>query len=286
MTIQLKPIDRENFRPVIRLKVAPGQEEFVASNAVSIAQSKIEPECVPLAVYADETPVGFVMYAFDADEQKYWIYRLMIDGSQQGKGYGRGAMEAVIALLRTQPGCDEIGISYVRENEAAARLYERLGFETTGEIVEGEVVARLSLTPPDAPRETGASPPAITQLDHLVLTVRDIDATVEFYRRALGMEQVRFGEGRTALRFGRQKINLHAAGHEFEPKAQRPTPGSADLCLLTSAPLAAVIAHLEACGVPIEAGPVRRTGAVSPIESVYVRDPDGNLIEIARELGQ
>jgi catechol 2,3-dioxygenase-like lactoylglutathione lyase family enzyme len=124
----------------------------------------------------------------------------------------------------------------------------------------------------------------VDQLDHLVLTVRDPDATCAFYARALGMETVTFGEGRKALRFGNQKINLHQAGREFEPKATHPTPGSADLCFLTTVPLADVIDHLRACGVPIVEGPVDRTGAEGPIRSVYIRDPDGNLIEVANRV--
>jgi catechol 2,3-dioxygenase-like lactoylglutathione lyase family enzyme len=121
----------------------------------------------------------------------------------------------------------------------------------------------------------------IDRLDHLVLTVADIDATVAFYTRVLGMEAVTFGAGRTALAFGRSKINLHRAGHEFEPKARRPTPGSADLCLIAVGPLEQVIEDLAAHGIPVEEGPVERTGATGPILSVYFRDPDQNLIEVS-----
>ncbi|MGI5223927.1 VOC family protein [Actinoallomurus sp. CA-142502] len=121
----------------------------------------------------------------------------------------------------------------------------------------------------------------IDRLDHLVLTVADMDATVEFYVRVLGMEEVAFGEGRRALAFGRSKINLHPAGREYEPKAARPTPGSADLCLITETPIELVAAELAEHGVRIEEGPVARTGAVGPILSVYLRDPDDNLIEIS-----
>jgi catechol 2,3-dioxygenase-like lactoylglutathione lyase family enzyme len=121
----------------------------------------------------------------------------------------------------------------------------------------------------------------IERLDHLVLTVADVAATCAFYQRVLGMETVTFGTGRKALAFGEQKINLHPAGREFEPKAMRPTPGSADLCLIAATPLEAVAAHLAACGVGIEEGPVARTGAVGSIISLYFRDPDGNLIEVA-----
>jgi catechol 2,3-dioxygenase-like lactoylglutathione lyase family enzyme len=121
----------------------------------------------------------------------------------------------------------------------------------------------------------------IDRLDHLVLTVADIDATTDFYTRVLGMKAVTFGAGRTALAFGQSKINLHQAGHEFEPKAHRPTPGSADLCLITTDSLDRVVEELVRHDVPIEEGPVERTGATGPILSVYVRDPDRNLIEVS-----
>ena len=122
----------------------------------------------------------------------------------------------------------------------------------------------------------------ISSLDHLVLTVRDPDATVRFYVEGLGMELREFGEGRKALHFGSQKINLHLAGREFEPKAARPTPGSADLCFLTERPLAEISERLVSLGCPVLEGPVARTGASGPLLSIYIRDPDGNLIEIAR----
>jgi catechol 2,3-dioxygenase-like lactoylglutathione lyase family enzyme len=121
----------------------------------------------------------------------------------------------------------------------------------------------------------------IQRLDHLVLTTRYRDRSIDFYTRVLGMRLETFGQGRLAFRFGDQKINLHEAGREFEPKAERPTPGALDLCFLAREPLAAVVRRLEAAGIPIEVGPVPRTGATGPIRSVYVRDPDGNLIEIA-----
>lgn len=121
----------------------------------------------------------------------------------------------------------------------------------------------------------------IDRLDHVVLTVADIDRTVDFYVRVLEMTPVTFGEGRRALSFGQHKINLHAAGREFEPKALRPAPGSADLCLITTGSLDDAIADLARNEVPIEVGPVRRSGATGPIDSVYFRDPDGNLIEVS-----
>lgn|GEM_PF-95244 len=114
--------------------------------------------------------------------------------------------------------------------------------------------------------------------------MRDLAATCDFYARALGMEVVTFGEGRTALRFGDQKINVHVAGHEPATIAARPTPGSGDFCLISREPLARWIEHLKAAGVAVEQGPGRRTGARGPIDSIYLRDPDGNLVEIANEV--
>jgi catechol 2,3-dioxygenase-like lactoylglutathione lyase family enzyme len=121
----------------------------------------------------------------------------------------------------------------------------------------------------------------VTSLDHLVLTVRDLDATVRFYVDGLAMRLEDFGEGRHALHFGTQKINLHVAGREFEPKAARPTPGSADLCFLVDERLEALARRLPALGYPVILGPVQRAGATGPIVSIYLRDPDGNLVELA-----
>lgn len=126
----------------------------------------------------------------------------------------------------------------------------------------------------------------IDALDHLVLTVKDLAATHKFYSEVLGMEVVRFGEGRTALRFGGQKINLHEVGSNLLPRAHVPTAGSGDLCFITSVPLSEVVDHLNARGVEIVAGPGPRTGARRMLESVYIRDPDRNLIEISNETGE
>ena len=127
--------------------------------------------------------------------------------------------------------------------------------------------------------------PKIQSLDHLVLTVTDMDRTIAFYRDVLGMEVVQFtptdGSTRYALGFGAQKINLHQASAEFDPKAALPTPGSADLCFLSETPLTDWLTHFTAHGVAVEDGPVPRTGAQGPLLSVYVRDPDGNLIEVS-----
>ena len=121
----------------------------------------------------------------------------------------------------------------------------------------------------------------ISRLDHLVLTVADIEITCQFYQSALNFEVITFGENRKALKFGNQKINLHQVGKEFEPKAYAPTPGALDLCFITTRALEEVIATFQTHGVDIVEGPVARTGAMGPIRSVYVRDPDLNLIEIA-----
>lgn len=121
----------------------------------------------------------------------------------------------------------------------------------------------------------------IARLDHIVLTVKSIKATTEFYSKVLGMKEVRFGEGRVALAFGQQKINLHQLGKEFEPKAHAPTSGSADICFITETPLKEAQAHIEGQDVRIEQGPVERTGAVGKLLSIYFRDPDLNLIEVS-----
>lgn len=124
----------------------------------------------------------------------------------------------------------------------------------------------------------------IDAIDHLVLTVRSVPASVAFYTGVLGMRETRFGDGRVAVAFGASKLNLHTAGHEHAPHAAHPTPGSADVCLLTATPLNDVVAHLAAHGIAVECGPVERTGARGPLRSVYVRDPDGNLVELSNPL--
>jgi catechol 2,3-dioxygenase-like lactoylglutathione lyase family enzyme len=124
---------------------------------------------------------------------------------------------------------------------------------------------------------------SIEQLDHFVLTVANLDATIDFYTEVLSMDAITFN-GRKALRFGDQKINLHQRGHEFNPKAAHPTPGSADLCFITLSPLDEVVEYLAALRVHIEEGPVERTGAVGKIRSLYIRDPDHNLVEISNYL--
>jgi len=122
---------------------------------------------------------------------------------------------------------------------------------------------------------------AIDRIDHVVLTVFDVERTLDFYARVLGMQPVTFAGGRRGLAFGRQKLNLHQAGREFEPKALRPAPGTADLCFITETPMTEVLADLASEGVVLVAGPVPKTGATGELNSVYFRDPDGNLVEVA-----
>jgi catechol 2,3-dioxygenase-like lactoylglutathione lyase family enzyme len=124
----------------------------------------------------------------------------------------------------------------------------------------------------------------ISHLDHLVLTVADIEISCQFYQSALNFEVITFGGNRKALQFGSQKINLHQVGKEFEPKAFRPTAGSADLCFIAETPLKDVIAHLHALNIESVEGPIERTGAIGKILSIYLRDPDQNLIEISNYL--
>jgi catechol 2,3-dioxygenase-like lactoylglutathione lyase family enzyme len=126
----------------------------------------------------------------------------------------------------------------------------------------------------------------IKGIDHLVITVQDIDETIAFYNRVLGMAAVTFAKGRKALVFGTQKINLHKAGEEIMPHGKNPVPGSTDLCFITETPMPQVISHLASCNVKILAGPLQRPGAVSSLLSAYIRDPDGNLIEIANKINE
>ena len=121
----------------------------------------------------------------------------------------------------------------------------------------------------------------IDRIDHIVITAFDVERTLDFYSKVMGMEPITFAGGRRGLAFGKQKINLHQSGREFEPKALKPTPGSMDLCFITETPLAEVISHLKSHGVVIAQGPVEKTGALGPMMSVYFRDPDGNLVEVS-----
>ena len=126
--------------------------------------------------------------------------------------------------------------------------------------------------------------PRVRGIDHVVLTVQDVDATVRFYVDVLALEPLEFAGGRRGVRAGDQKINLHQAGAEFDPHAARPTRGSGDLCLIVEADVDEVAASLERRGIPVEVGPVDKVGARAPLRSIYIRDPDGNLVELANEV--
>ena len=146
MNISLRDITPENFRECIDLKVADGQEKFVATNLMSIAQAKIYPSANPLAVYAGDEMVGFVMFGFDTDDEKFYLSRLMIDEKYQGKGYGKAAALEVIERMKEIEGCREIFLSFVPENTGAEKLYKSVGFQRTGETSEyGEIVMRFDL---------------------------------------------------------------------------------------------------------------------------------------------
>ena len=121
----------------------------------------------------------------------------------------------------------------------------------------------------------------IDRIDHLVLTVADISRSVEFYEHALGMQKIEFAGGRIALAFGRHKINLHQQGAEFKPNAQNAVPGSADLCFVVDTPVEEALVELREKGIDVIEGPVERSGATGSIVSIYLRDPDGNLLELS-----
>ncbi len=127
----------------------------------------------------------------------------------------------------------------------------------------------------------GEGRPLVRAIDHFVLTVADVEASIDFYTRVLGLEAVTFADGRRALAFGSQKINLHQAGAEYLPHAANPVPGAADFCLLSDVPVMDLAGHLASLGVEIIEGPVEKTGATGPLLSIYFRDPDGNLVEIS-----
>lgn len=145
MSVSLRQITPENFDECVNLKVADGQENFVAPNVKSIAQSKIYPTMNISAVYDDDVMVGFVMFGFDPDDQRYYLVRLMVDEKHQGKGYGKAATQEVINQLKLVEDCRELYLSFVPENTGAERLYKSVGFERTGEISQGEIVMRFVL---------------------------------------------------------------------------------------------------------------------------------------------
>ena len=133
MMISLKPVDTENFWDVIELRPTPEQEEWIVSNAISIAQAKVQPECIPLAIYHDDTPVGFCMYCIDRDDGEYWIYRLMIDAASQRRGYGRAALKLLLAWIDEDPSHSKIFLGVDPRGGAAVALYQSEGFSFTGQ---------------------------------------------------------------------------------------------------------------------------------------------------------
>jgi diamine N-acetyltransferase len=150
MTINLRPITAENWEQSVQLQVKPEQTQYVAPNVFSLAQAAYDHDCTPLAIYDDEVMVGFAMYWHPPGEPHYFVNRLMIDATHQQKGYGRTAMEQLLAQLMSSPDCREIGISYHPQNIAAQRMYASLGFHETGETRHGEVVALLPVRRVDA----------------------------------------------------------------------------------------------------------------------------------------
>jgi diamine N-acetyltransferase len=153
MNVTLRPVTPENFKRCVGLKVADSQTSFVAPNVVSLAQSKIYPTLEPMAVYAEDEMVGFVMFGFDPDDGTFSLVRIMIDAEEQGRGYGRAAVLRVLEKMSENPDCREIFLSFVSENAGAEKLYASLGFERTGEIGEtGEIVMRYSVTNNSKPK--------------------------------------------------------------------------------------------------------------------------------------
>lgn len=142
-TVSLRDITPANWEKIIDLKVRDDQKSFVASNLYSLAEARVFPDCVPLAIYAAEQPVGFLMYTYETERREWWIFRLMISAEEQGKGYGRAAMRLAIERMRAIPGCDRIFISFEPENAVAEQLYASLEFVPNQEVFNGEVVYRL-----------------------------------------------------------------------------------------------------------------------------------------------
>lgn len=154
--IMLRPITPENWRESIALKVREDQQGFVASNVHSLAEAKVYPECVPLAIYAGDTMVGFLMYGCSEDDKQYWLIRFMIDARYQGRGYGKAALTQIIQEMRRLPGCDRIYLSYEPENAVAEQLYAGFGFKPSGDYIGGEKVACLQLYDGDQPTRQAA----------------------------------------------------------------------------------------------------------------------------------
>lgn len=141
--IQFKEITRENFWECVSLEVAEGQNDFVTTNAVSIAQAKVQPECIPLAIYDGEDMVGFLMYCIDEDDSEYWIYRMMIDQKHQSKGLGKKSLELLLSNIKEDKSRNKIFLGVHKESTAAVRLYEGCGFKFDGQVFGSEHIMRL-----------------------------------------------------------------------------------------------------------------------------------------------
>jgi diamine N-acetyltransferase len=151
MTVELREVTADTVRQICRLSVAPGQEDFVAPNAVSIAEAYFEPKAWFRAIYADDVPVGFIMLEDDAATAEYTLWRLMIADGFQGRGYGRRAVELLIEYVRTRPRATALMTSWVPGEGNPEPFYLKLGFVPTGEVDEGEIVGRLALDGVPAP---------------------------------------------------------------------------------------------------------------------------------------
>ncbi len=161
--VRLEPVTAGNWKQVIALELAEGQENFVESNVYSLAQSKFEPSLLPMAIYAGDELIGFTLYGYDVEHKTYAIQRLMIDRRLQGQGYGRAAMVEIIRRMREVPGCREIYLSFQPDNAVGWHIYESLGFEKTGEVVEyGSLLARLRLPDERRPQATSVELRAVT----------------------------------------------------------------------------------------------------------------------------
>uniref|UniRef100_A0A3B4TSI3 Glyoxalase domain-containing protein 5 n=1 Tax=Seriola dumerili TaxID=41447 RepID=A0A3B4TSI3_SERDU len=193
-----------------------------------------------------------------------WCYYAVLSGAfsmqyiKTTRGRGRHWNKSLSLVLNSSTPINPIKYIY------SSHVFQIVSIQTRGDV-----------------RFKRSCPVEVSHLDHLVITVKSVPDTINFYTSVLGMEVVTFKGNRKALGFGQQKFNLHQLGQEFEPKAKHPTSGSADLCLITKTPLATVAEHLKDCGVKIEEGPVQRSGAVGTITSLYFRDPDNNLIEVS-----
>ncbi|KEZ88342.1 spermidine acetyltransferase [Clostridium sulfidigenes] len=141
--VSFKEITRDNFWDCIELTVAKDQVSFVTSNAVSIAQSKIQPECIPLAVYDDDIMIGFIMYCIDEDDGEYWIYRMMIDEKYQSKGYGKESLEKLLDMIKQDNSHNKIFLGVHKESTYAVVLYKRFGFDFNGQVFGSEYIMRL-----------------------------------------------------------------------------------------------------------------------------------------------